>query len=262
MSIRMKVQQWLVLAAAALVIVGCGGDRAHQHSHDDGHDHEHPGEQKQFVTFEENKGLLVSTQTARWLDLQTAEVETRAISTESRFTARVYRQADTRGPTQISAAASAWLNPGDARRLRIGQPVRVIEPASNTSWEGRIAGLDSFTTNASGGVELRIEFNDPSAHLLPGAPVMVSAPASRTGAIVTPASALVENVDGWFVYAVHGKHFKRRLVTVGGRQDGDAQITEGLEAGDRVVVRGATALWLTELKFTKAGAACCPAEKK
>lgn len=260
MRIKTRIQAGLTLAGVTVALAGCGRDNGHQHAHD--HEHPHPEEERQFVAFDEKKGLFVSTETARWLDLQTAEVETRNINAEWRFGAQIFRQAQTRSAGSIPAAASAWMKAEDARRLKIGQAVRLLGPTNGIGAEAKIAGIDALKTNSSGSAEVIIELNAGSSPLLAGAPVFVCATLPPKESVAVPASALVENVDGWFVYVVDGEHFRRVSVEVEGRRDGHAQISRGLKTGDRIVTKGATSLWLSELKFTKAGAACCPVENK
>ncbi|MFB6262744.1 MAG: efflux RND transporter periplasmic adaptor subunit [Bradymonadaceae bacterium] len=66
----------------------------------------------------------------------------------------------------------------------------------------------------------------------------------RTGrpekALAVPASALVEQKGIWTAYVVHGgESFERRIVQIGTRDGDQVEIVDGLEAGDRLVTRGA-----------------------
>ena len=56
-------------------------------------------------------------------------------------------------------------------------------------------------------------------------------------AVRVPASALFHDGEGWAVYAVVEGRARRRPVEVAARGDGAAAITEGVRAGDQVVVR-------------------------
>jgi hypothetical protein len=62
----------------------------------------------------------------------------------------------------------------------------------------------------------------------------------RQNAIVIPVEALVPDGEGFKVFVVDGEGTARaRAVTVGGKTDKLAEITTGLEAGERVVTYGA-----------------------
>jgi HlyD family secretion protein len=51
-----------------------------------------------------------------------------------------------------------------------------------------------------------------------------------------PSSALFRHEEGWAVYVIEGEQARLRVVQVGRRNGFEAQITEGLEPGARVVV--------------------------
>jgi multidrug efflux pump subunit AcrA (membrane-fusion protein) len=83
---------------------------------------------------------------------------------------------------------------------------------------------------------------NPGEKLKPGTSVRVTIVAETVPqAIVIPADALLTASDGSTSVRVvtSDSKAKQEVVTVGIRNGGDAQITSGLKAGDRVVTTGA-----------------------
>lgn len=63
------------------------------------------------------------------------------------------------------------------------------------------------------------------------------------GFVTMPSDSLVQNGDSYFAYVLTGKGtVSKREVSLGKTVDGIVQITSGVEAGERVVVQGQTAL--------------------
>jgi multidrug efflux pump subunit AcrA (membrane-fusion protein) len=71
--------------------------------------------------------------------------------------------------------------------------------------------------------------------------------------LAVPRSALVEGVEGVFVYVAGGNGFRLTPVETGPADGNRVSITAGLEAGDRVVINAVETLFLTELRLTKGG---------
>ena len=71
-----------------------------------------------------------------------------------------------------------------------------------------------------------------------------------------PRSALLKTAEGNFVYAVNGEFYVRTPVKVGAMSDEHAEITDGLYAGDQIVVSPVMSLWLAELQVLRGGKAC------
>ena len=59
------------------------------------------------------------------------------------------------------------------------------------------------------------------------------------GVAVVPSSAVLQRVDGSVVFVLDGAdRATRRVVQLGSFQEGRVEVTNGLRAGDRVLVRG------------------------
>ena len=78
--------------------------------------------------------------------------------------------------------------------------------------------------------------------------------AAAKGAAAVPVAAVLRTVRGDFVYVVTGEWFRRTPVSVAGSDDTQLAITDGLRAGDRVVIGGVRALWLAEIQARNSGA--------
>lgn len=77
-----------------------------------------------------------------------------------------------------------------------------------------------------------------------------------------PESAVIRGATGAFVYVANGEHFTRTPVKMGRVADGQAEILDGLYAGDVVVSKAAEPLWMVELYALRGGVPCCPVPKK
>ena len=63
----------------------------------------------------------------------------------------------------------------------------------------------------------------------------------QTDVITVPVSAITETLDGNIVYVVEDGRASSRTVTVGSRNESEAVIVSGLEAGDVVITAGTVA---------------------
>ncbi len=143
----------------------------------------------------------------------------------------------------------AFVHPGDMDRLG---PVHAIEVATGRE-EWLTFGEDAFeplgTRGAydASGTRLRLAFGLAGAEALRvGQPVQVilRSPGDEEG-VAVPRSALFDEHSHKVVFVQHaGDQFERRVVEVGATTAQWATITQGLEAGDRVVVQGTYPLHL------------------
>jgi multidrug efflux pump subunit AcrA (membrane-fusion protein) len=247
-------------AVTALVIAGCGhkdGDRLAHESGDAEPAHE------AGVTFNAKQGLLVPPATAKFIGLQVADVEERKIAAAFHFSAQVYRAAS---ETQFAslqpsrkpdALASGNVSPVDAAKLSEGQTVSVRRGDSGVALPGRIVTLKRDLEKASGQVEVLLAVSDAQPPLASGAFLSVTVPlGGNKNVLSVPRSALFRTTEGDFVYTVSGEHFIRTPVRLGVVNPEFAEVTDGLYAGDQIVVQAAMTLWLAELQSLRGGKAC------
>jgi membrane fusion protein (multidrug efflux system) len=120
-------------------------------------------------------------------------------------------------------------------------PVRIVlDDGSELARPGRLLFSDVSVDATSGQVSLRAEVPNPDLQLLPGMYVRVRlAQAQLTQAVLLPQQAVSRSAQGDTVLVV-GPDDKpaSRPVRIGGSQQGQWVVLEGLQAGERVVAEG------------------------
>lgn len=141
---------------------------------------------------------------------------------------------------------------------RIGQPVAVrVQAWPDKVFSGRVSYLGDAVDATSRRLVVRADVADPQRQLRPQmlADFSITLSAPET-ALSVPATAVVRETNGsnavWVASAndAHGLRFVRRTVTVGRTDAGQAQVVQGLQAGDRIVRKNA--LFLSNLYETDA----------
>ena len=116
----------------------------------------------------------------------------------------------------------------------------VMEDGSVYEQPGRLLFSDLTVDSATGQVTLRAEVPNPKGTLLPGLYVRVRLEqAKASNAITLPQQAVTRSAQGDTVSVVgaDGK-IESRKVKVGGQQNGQWVVTDGLKAGEQVMVDG------------------------
>jgi RND family efflux transporter MFP subunit len=172
----------------------------------------------------------------------------------------VLRRAAERGQIVSAGQAVIWLGEGGAGRIvrasATGEQAGLIMKGASAEVRirssalipGRVERLAAKSDDQTGAFEVEIRL-ETSANLRSGevAEVIVSAgpgAASRMEGFVIPALALIDaRADQGMVYVIDETGAaRRRLVETGGVVDEGVVILKGLDAGDRVVTRGAAML--------------------
>lgn len=136
------------------------------------------------------------------------------------------------------------VSPAGAARARVGQGV-TFYAGSVASGEpvarGRVGEVAAVVDSASGGVILRVALTSTSRVLRFAEVVMGQISVQRHAeAVVIPEAALVPTGEGFQVFVVDSAQVAHATaVTVGGRSNGTAWITDGLTGAERVVTKGA-----------------------
>ncbi len=140
----------------------------------------------------------------------------------------------------------AWLDvyEKDLAGIRKGQTVRIIaEAIPGETFEGKIDFIGEVEPQTRA-ARVRVRLANPEERLLPGMFVRatVAVPAARK-ALVVPREA-VQDVEGRSVVfrEIGPGRFEPVPITVSGAFDGQLEIAEGLEEGDRIAARGAFTL--------------------
>ena len=144
-----------------------------------------------------------------------------------------------------------------AAKLSEGQTVSVQSGEGGVALPGRIVTLKRDLEKASGQVEVLLAVPDGESPLAAGALISVTVPLGGEKSVVSvPRSALFRTTEGDFVYTVSGEHFMRAPVKLGGVNREFAEVTDGLYAGDQIVIQPVMTLWMAELQSLRGGKAC------
>jgi hypothetical protein len=180
------------------------------------------------------------------------------------FAAQVYASSQDSGQDAGKATksrtvlASGMVTSREAARLAEGKPVTMAWGAPGAvSLEGRIVALKRGIEAANGQVEVLVSGDVPKDPGELGRFVRVRVALGGAATVTCiPREALFRTTEGDFVYTLSGDHYMRAPVKLGVVNDDRAEVTDGLYAGDRIVVRPVMALWLAELQSLRAGKAC------
>ena len=105
---------------------------------------------------------------------------------------------------------------------------------------GKLTLIDNQVDTTTGTIHLKATFDNAGAELWPGQFVNARLVLSiRKDAVTVPATTVQQGPDGYYAYVIKpDQSVERRTVEVGGTQDGQAIVTAGLAAGERIVVDG------------------------
>jgi membrane fusion protein (multidrug efflux system) len=125
-------------------------------------------------------------------------------------------------------------------KVAVGQKFRVtLDALAGTSFEGAISYVNPSVEANNRTIEIRGDIPNGDGRLTPGLFAHVTLTlAEHPKAIVVPQEALVATLGGTFIYRVVDGKAVRTNVVVGSRQDGLAEIREGLGDGETVVSSG------------------------
>ena len=168
-----------------------------------------------------------------------------------RMSAMLGANAD-QGQTLVEVADPSALDvvlnvpPADAGRVRLGQSAALflgagIDLAASPVATARVVDVSAVVDSASRGVTVRLRVISGARSLRLGESLFGRVRvAEHANAIVVPLEALVPTGEGFQVFVVDAEGVAHaRPVTVGGRSDRGAWITNGLSSTERVVTHGA-----------------------
>lgn len=123
--------------------------------------------------------------------------------------------------------------------LRAGQAVQARTGAyPGRQFTGRVLSVDSRVDPATRAVTVRALVPNADGALKPGMFLTVDVAQERRPALVIPEEALVPEQARQFVYVVDGTAVRKQEVSLGRREPGFVEITQGLADGDVVVTEG------------------------
>lgn len=126
-------------------------------------------------------------------------------------------------------------------RLEVGQTVLATsDTLGDEAKKGQISVVDPDVDPATRTVTVEAELPNPEGDLVPGMFVGVEVVLeTRPEALVVPEEALLRRGDDTYAFVVgEDGTVTRRGVRTGEHEDGEVEVTEGLRAGERIVVAG------------------------
>ena len=144
---------------------------------------------------------------------------------------------------EIADLSRVWvvasLYERDLPRVQQGMSARFSVPGDSTPSLGRVALIEPDISVATRTARVRVDVANPATALRPGqyGDVLFNLPASQ--ALGVPRDAVIDTgVDRYVFVDLGGGRFAPRPVRVGALVGGHFEVTSGLRAGERVVVRG------------------------
>lgn len=109
--------------------------------------------------------------------------------------------------------------------------------------KGKIATINGLVNPQTGTTEFRAEFENPEGLLRSGSTGLIRLPIEQKNVILVPQNAVYEVQGKQFIYVVgQGNKVKSTVITTNGVSGLNFIVTDGLSAGDVVVVEGASKL--------------------
>ncbi|HXI31276.1 MAG TPA: efflux RND transporter periplasmic adaptor subunit, partial [Vicinamibacterales bacterium] len=144
--------------------------------------------------------------------------------------------------------ARAHVSPAEAAELKVGNDANLIGPGG-APIPGKVTQISPALDAANTTVEVWVQADNPDGALRPGSSIKVEMIAKTVpSALVVPQAAVLTSPSGATFAIVIDKDDKphRRKISVGIRDGGKVQVTDGLENGQRVATTGAFELFKLE----------------
>jgi membrane fusion protein, heavy metal efflux system len=145
---------------------------------------------------------------------------------------------------KIIDLSQVWIDANvfekDLQRVRPGQEVRLTVPAfPQSTFTGKVIFVDSVVDPDTRTVKVRTEVANPDGRLKPDmfANVQIVTDVNRA-AISIPQAAVLNDEGKSVVFVAEGNGYKKRQVQAGIQDNDRVEIVDGLNAGDKVVVKG------------------------
>jgi cobalt-zinc-cadmium efflux system membrane fusion protein len=145
---------------------------------------------------------------------------------------------------KIIDLSEVWIDASvfekDLQRVRPGQEVKLTVPAfPQTTFSGRVIFVDSVVNPETRTVNVRTAVANPDGRLKPDmfANVQIVTDVNRA-AISIPQSAVLNDEGKTIVFVAENDGYKKRQVQPGIQNNDRVEIVDGLNPGDKVVVKG------------------------
>jgi len=136
--------------------------------------------------------------------------------------------------------ADVDLVAGDVARVRAGMPARVRHPDTASSGvDGRVTRLAPSVDATTRTLRAEVAVDNHAGTLRPGMFVEVTVVAERRDDVpIVPREAVAERGGRKVVFVLNGQKVSRREVGLGLGDDDVIEIRDGVEPGEKIVVRG------------------------
>jgi len=144
-----------------------------------------------------------------------------------------------------SLVAKAHIPQSEAAQLKVGDAARIKAAEGLDPVEGRVSLISPALDPGSTTIEVWIETRKPTPVLKPGMTVNIEVTAeSVPDAIAVPTASIFKNAEGSYYVVVAGNDKKahQKVVQLGVRNTEMTQVTQGIRAGDQIVVSGGYAV--------------------
>jgi multidrug efflux pump subunit AcrA (membrane-fusion protein) len=138
--------------------------------------------------------------------------------------------------------ARAHVSQDDARHLKVGNPANLLASDGGAPVAGKVTVISPALDPTSTTVEVWVLAANPARRLKPGTSMRVEMIAETVeNALIIPQAAVLTSPSGNTTVIVVDSENKphKKSVTLGIRDAGNVQVTEGVESGERVVTLGA-----------------------
>lgn len=124
--------------------------------------------------------------------------------------------------------------------LASGVPVEAeVDALAGRVFRGKIESVSTRVDPVTRSILVRAVLPNPDAQLRPGLLMRVRLIKREREALIVPEESILQRQQSHFILVVSADNkVEERQITVGARMPGRAEVTRGLEEGDRVIVRG------------------------
>ena len=123
--------------------------------------------------------------------------------------------------------------------VNLGDPAEIVIPALNDRvYQGQVSEKGMTASLLTHSYPVKVLIEHPSADLVPDMIAKVMLKADVNKGIVIPANIVLINNDSKFVWVVDEGKATRRTVTISGYSGKGVVVSEGLQAGDSVIIEG------------------------
>ena len=124
-------------------------------------------------------------------------------------------------------------------KVRVGDTAEVVVPAlGDRRFMGKVTEKSMTASLLTHSYPVKVLIEQPDEELVPGMISKVVLSADVSTGIIVPANAILVNQEGRFVWVAEEGRATRRNITISGYSGSGVIVSEGLQAGDVVIVEG------------------------